>query len=56
MWNRDGGTRDEGEVEQLDKTMELKTLVEGEEETQDGGEASGVGREPDVEEWVLEGG
>ena len=43
-------------MEQLDKTMELKTLVEGEEETQDGGEASGVGREPDVEEWVLEGG
>ena len=53
MWNRDGGTRDEGEVEQLDKTMELKILVEGGE---DGGEASGVGREPDVEEWVLEGG
>ena len=43
-------------MEQLGKTTELKILVEGGEETLDGGEASDVGREPDVEEWVLEGG
>ena len=31
-------------------------LVQGEEGAQDGGEASDDGREPDAEEWVLEGG
>ena len=36
--------------------MELTILVPGGEEAQDGDVASDDGKEPDVEEWVLDGG
>ena len=49
MWTRDGGTRDEGVVEQVGRTKKLAILVGVGEEAQDGGGASGDGREPDVE-------
>ena len=49
MWTCDGGTRDERVVEQVGRTKKLTILVWVVEEAQDGGGASGDGREPDVE-------